>query len=67
MRRKEKGMGHMHEDQVRKVMKQLRTTLTRGSLDPCIHCAKSKAKQKNLCKESRNKKAKKECKRVYVD
>ena len=60
-------MSHMHEDQVRKVMKQLGITLTRGTLDPCIHCTKSKAKQKNVCKESRNEKAKKVCKRVYMD
>jgi len=52
-------MGHMHEDQVQKVMKQLGVTLTRGTLGPCKHCAKSKAKQKNVCKESRAKKASK--------
>ena len=60
-------MGHMHEDQVRKVMKQLQVTITRGTLGPCKHCAKTKAKQKNVCKESRSKKASKVCERVYMD
>ena len=43
-------LSHMYEDQVQTVRKQLKITLTRETLDPCVHCAKSKAKQKNVCR-----------------
>ena len=60
-------MGHMHEDQVQKAMNNLEVTLTRGTLGQCKHCAIAKAKQKNVCKESRAKKSSKVCERVYMD
>ena len=36
-------------------------------MKPCKHCAKSKAKQKNVCKESKSQKAEVQCGRVYLD
>lgn len=36
-------------------------------LNPCEHCACSKAKQKNVSKESVAEKAKRPCERVYLD
>ena len=41
--------------------------LTRGKLASCKHCAKSKAKQKNVSKESQSKKATEVYKRIYMD
>ena len=41
-------LGHRNEDSIRKTAKQMGWELTRGSLKPCEHCAKSKAKQKNV-------------------
>ena len=36
-------------------------------LEPCLHCAKAKAKQKNVCKESTAPKAEVPGGRVYFD
>ena len=39
-------LGHRNKDSIRKTAKQMGWELTRGSLKPCTHCVKSKAKQK---------------------
>ena len=49
------GLGS--KDATRKTARELGWVLTRGSLKPCEHCAKSKAKQKNVVKESSTEKA----------
>ena len=41
-------LGHRNEDSVRKTAKEMGWVLTRGNLRPFKHCAKSKAKQKNV-------------------
>ncbi len=50
-------LGHRNKDSIRKTAKQIGWELTRGSLKPCEHCAKSKATQKNVQKESAARKA----------
>ena len=59
--------GHMHEDAVRKMANHMKITLTRRKLAPCKHYAKSKAKQKNVSRESQSKKATEVCERIYMD
>jgi hypothetical protein len=45
-------LGHRNEDSVKKTARELGWVLTRGTLMPCEHCAKSKGKQNNVYKES---------------
>ena len=45
-------LGHSNEEYNRETAKQLGWVITRGSLKPCAHCAKRKAEQKNVSKES---------------
>ena len=45
-------LGHRNKHSVRKTVKQMGRVLMRGTFRPCKHCAKSKAKQKNVQKES---------------
>ena len=51
-------LGHLHEDASRNVAKYLGWKISHGSMKPCEHCAKAKAKQKNVVKESKAEKAK---------
>ena len=60
-------LGHKNKDSIRKTAKQMGWELTRGSLKPCEHCTKSKAKQKNVRKESAAKKATVPGHRLYLD
>jgi len=58
---------HQNEDSVRKTAKELGWVLTRCTLMPCEYCAKSKAKQKNVRKESITPKADVPGHRLYLD
>ena len=60
-------LGHVNKDSVRETARHLQQTIVRKKLKPCTHCAKSKAKQKNVCKESKSQKAEVQCGRVYLD
>ena len=60
-------LGHANEDTVRQVATQLGWVITHGTLRPCLHCAQSKAKQKNVCQLSTSTKAKEPGGRVYLD
>ena len=52
-------LGHCNEDSVRKTARELGWVLMHGTLKPCKHCAKSKAKQKKVRKEAIGTKAEK--------
>eukprot|EP00957_Ditylum_brightwellii_P047553 3611865-Ditylum_brightwellii.AAC.1 len=41
-------MGHINEADCRKAVQHLEHTISRGSMEKCVACAKSKAKQKSL-------------------
>ena len=60
-------LGHIHEDAVRQMAKHIDIKITHGKLAPCKDCAKSKAKQNNVSKESTSKKANEVCEQVYLD
>ena len=60
-------LGHGDEESMRKTAQELGWILTHGTLKPCLYCAKAKAKQKNVCKESTAPKAKVPGGRVYLD
>ena len=45
-------LGHRNEDSMQKTARELRWTLTCGTIKACEHCAKSKAKQKKVRKET---------------
>jgi hypothetical protein len=60
-------LGHQNEDSVCKTAKELGWVLTRGTLMPCEYCARSKAKQKNVQKESATPKANVPGHRLYLD
>ena len=60
-------LGHGDEESTRKTAQELGWILTRGTLKPCLYCAKAKAKQKNVCKESTAPKAEVPGGRVYLD
>ena len=60
-------MGHGDEESTRKTAQELGWILTCGTLKPCLYCAKAKAKQKNVCKESTAPKAEVPGGRVYLD
>ena len=59
-------LGHSHEDATRATAGYLGWKLTRGSA-PCQSCAESKAKQKNVPKESKGEKAMEPNGRVFQD
>ena len=52
---------------MRKTAKELGWVLTRGTLKPCEYCARSKAKQKNVRRESIAQKAEVPGHRLYLD
>ena len=60
-------LGHRNEDSVRKTARELGWVLTRGTLKPCKHCARSKANQKNVQKESGAPKSEVPGQRLYLD
>ena len=60
-------LGHQNEDSMQKTAMELALVLTRGTLIPCEHCARSKAKQKNVRKESITPKADAPGHRLYLD
>ena len=60
-------LGHRNEDDTRATAKQLAWTITRGSLAPCLFCARAKAKQKNVTQVSTSPKATVPGERVYLD
>ena len=61
-------LGHGDENSTRLTAKKLGWVITPGKLKPCEHCAKSKAKQKNVTKRSDSStKAEKPGERVYLD
>jgi hypothetical protein len=45
-------LGHGDDEQMRKTAQEISWILTHGTLKPYLYCAKAKAKQKNMCKES---------------
>ena len=45
-------LGHRNEISVRKTARELGSVLMHGTLKTCKHCARSKAKEKNVHKES---------------
>ena len=60
-------LGHGNEEATRQTSKELGWVITRGKLDPCLHCAKSKAKQKNVCKASENEKVTEPEELIFLD
>jgi len=60
-------LGHGSEESTRQTAKELGWTITRGRMSPCEHCAVAKAKQKDVCKDSKSPKAEKPGGRVYLD
>ncbi len=60
-------LGHKNEDSVHKTARELGWILMRGTLKPCEHCAQSKAKQKNVHKESATQKTDVPEHRLYLD
>jgi hypothetical protein len=60
-------LGHWNEDSVHKTEKELGWVLTYATLKPCEYCARSKAKQKNVRKESIAQKAEVPGHRLYLD
>ena len=60
-------LGHLHEEAMRKTAKHLCWVLTQGSMSPCKHCTKAKARQKNVAKESKVEKALHTGKCIYLD
>lgn len=61
-------LGHGDLESTRESAKALGWTISRGAFKPCVHCAKSKAKQKNVVKESISEdKAEKPGDRVFLD
>lgn len=60
-------LGHGDEKSTRDTAKQMGWMISRGSLQPCEHCAKAKAKHKNVNKESTADKATKPAERMYLD
>jgi hypothetical protein len=60
-------LGHVNEDETRRIAGHMSWVLSRGSLKKCMHCAKSKAKQKNVCQFSTTEKATVPGERVYLD
>ena len=59
--------GHIHKDAVQQSAKHMNIKITCGKLALCKDCAKFKAKQKQISKESTSKKATDICKQVYLD
>lgn len=57
-------LNHKSEDETRKTAKRLGWEITSGGLGPCDYCAKGKAKQKNIVKESKSVPSKD---RLYLD
>ncbi len=45
-------LGHGDEESTRKTALEHSSILSQGMLKPCLHCAKAKAKKKNMCEES---------------
>ena len=60
-------LGHRNEDSVQKTARELGWFIMRGMLMPCEHCARSKAMQKNVQKESITPKADVPGHRLYLD
>ena len=60
-------LGHRNEDSMHKTAKELGWVLTRGTLIPCEYCARFKAKQKNVQKESITPKSDVPGHRLYLD
>ena len=61
-------LGHGDEESTRETARALGWVITRGKMTPCVHCAKSKAKQKNTSKNSTSEdKATKPGDRVFLD
>ena len=60
-------LGHWNEDSMRKTARELGWVMTRGVLKPCKHCVQSKARQKNVQKESNMPKTDICGHRIYLD
>ena len=60
-------LGHRNLDATRVTAKSLGWEIVHGRVLPCEFCARGKAKQKNVSKESDVAKSTKPCKRVYLD
>ena len=56
-----------HEDAVRRIAHQMNINITRGKLGRCKHCARSKAKQNIMSRESQSKKVTEVYERIYLD
>ena len=56
-----------HEDAVRRIAYQMNISITRGKLGRCKHCARSKAKQNIMGRESQSKKVTEVYERIYLD
>eukprot|EP00980_Cylindrotheca_fusiformis_P010432 scaffold2318_cov88-Cylindrotheca_fusiformis.AAC.1 len=60
-------LGHCGETDTRKAAKELNIELTRGKLKTCEACAKGKAKQKSLPKETNHQVASADQRRIFLD
>lgn len=60
-------LGHVDEESTRATAKSLGWVITRGTLKPCLYCARSKAKKKVTVKESEKEKVTKPGKLVHLD
>ena len=60
-------LGHGNKDLAHQTARHLRWIITHGNLKPYIHCAKSKARQKNIYKAYQSPKAAEPGRRVYFD
>ena len=56
-----------HEDSVRRIAYHMNISITRGKLGRCKHCARSKARQNVMGKESQSKKVTEVYERIYLD
>ena len=56
-----------HEDAVRRIAHQMNINITRGERGRCKHCARSKAKQNIMSRESQSKKVTEVYEQIYLD
>ena len=60
-------LSHSNEDSMRQTARHLGWIITHSNLKPCVHCTKSKAKQKNVCRASHPPKAAEHGGMVHLD
>ena len=60
-------LGHRNKKATRQTAKELGWVLSCGKIKPCKHCAKSKAKQKNVCNKSTVPKIKEQGRQLHLN